>query len=115
MRDINALKRNKTFIEKPTANAIKVDINKLDYYVYIDVFKDYIKHIPYYLRNLDILIKKELFEKYKPYFISYTLQRRPFLKKYYPSCKIYPNDKEFILRYFKELLGKHFIQTREEG
>lgn len=114
LRDINALKRNKTFIEKPTTNAIKVNINKLDYYVYIDVFKDFIEHIPYYFGNLDILINRKIFSKYRKYFISYAIRKRPFLRKYYLSYKIYCNDKDFILEYFKELLGDHFISIKEK-
>ena len=109
LRDINALKRNRTFIDKPTRNAIKVDVNKLDYYIYVDVFKDFVECIPYYLGNLDIIINSKLFDKYKSYFISYALKKYPFLNKYYQNCKIYSNDKDFILKYFMKLLGEHFI------
>jgi hypothetical protein len=109
LRDINALRRNKTFIKNKTANAIKVDVNKLDYYVYIDVFKDFIEHIPYYFGNLDIPINKKLFNEYRDYFISYAIKKWPFLSKYYPIHKTYHNDKKFILEYFKKLLGNHFI------
>jgi len=114
LRDINALKRNKTFLEKPTRNAIKVDIDKLDYYIYIDVFKDFSRHIPYYFGNLDIFINRKLFAKYKKYFISYALKKWSFLRKYYSNHKIYANDKVFILKYFKELLGNHFLHIKEE-
>lgn len=114
LRDINALKRNKTFIEKPTSNAIKVDVSKLDYYIYVDVFKDFVEHIPYYLGNLDIIFSQSLFEKYKIYFISYALKKWDFLHKYYPDHKLYEFDKICILEYFKELLGTHFITKKEK-
>ncbi len=114
LRDINALKRNKTFIEKPIANAVKVDIDKLDYYIYVDIFKDFIRHVPYYFGNLDILIDTQLFRRYKDYFISYALKKYPFLKKHYPNYKIHSKDKTFILKYFKELLKSHFIPEKEK-
>ena len=114
LRDINALRRNQTFIMKATTNAIKIDINKLDYYVYIDVFKDFLNYIPYYFGNLDIPINRNLFKKYKDYFISYALKKRPFLRKFYPSHKIYYNDKDYILEYFKNLLGNHFTYIKEK-
>jgi len=114
LRDINALKRNRTFIEKPNANAIKVDIGKLDYYVYVDVFKDFAHHIPYYFGNLDIIIDRSLFVKYRKYFVSYALKKWSFLSKYYSKHKIYANDRNFILKYFEELLGDHFISVKEE-
>ncbi len=108
LRDINALKRNRTFINKPTSNAVKVAIDKLDYYVYVDVFKDFINFIPYYLGNLDIIINKALFLKYKTYFISYDLKKRNFLNNYYHHQKTYRNDTEQIIQYFKNLLKEHF-------
>ncbi|WP_297453621.1 Eco57I restriction-modification methylase domain-containing protein [Persephonella sp.] len=114
LRDINALKRNKTFIEKPIANAVKVDIDKLDYYIYVDIFKDFIRHVPYYFGNLDILIDTQLFRRYKDYFISYALKKYPFLKKHYSNSKIHPKDETFILKYFKELLKGHFIPIKEK-
>lgn len=107
LRDINALKRNKTFIDKPTSNAVKVKIDQLDYYVYVDVFKDFISFIPYYLVNLDVIINKALFMKYKRYFISYALKKRNFLRKYY-HYKTHKNDIGQIKQYFRKLLKEHF-------
>lgn len=58
MRDINALKRNKTFISKRCGNAVDVDPAKLSYYCYIDCFKKYLEknyiEVPYYLGNLNV-------------------------------------------------------------
>ena len=111
LRDINALKRNRTFIDKPINNAIKIDLEKLDYYVYVDVFKDFIDFIPFYLRNLDILFDKKLFEKYKSYFISYSLRKNEKLKNKYPNFKYFDNDKEKIKEYVKKLLKEHYNEN----
>ncbi len=110
LRDINALKRNKTFLEKPIKNALRIDPAKLDYYLYVDIFKEFIRHIPYYLGNLDIIINTELFEQYKKYFISHSLKKRPSLKKYYPNFPHEAQDLKFIEEYFRELLGNHYVE-----
>jgi len=113
MRDINALKRNRTFIEKTSSNAIIVDKTKLDYYIYVDVFKRYANHIPYYLGNCDVIINNKLFLKFKKYFILDSLFYQPQLRKYYAkfdfSQKHYKNlAKEKINLYLKQLLGEHY-------
>lgn len=53
MRDINALRRSRTFIKDRIANAIDVDPDKLAYYCYVDCFKRY-ADIPYYLGNFNV-------------------------------------------------------------
>lgn len=104
LRDINALKRNKTFLDYQTQNSICVDLEKLDYYVYVDVFKDFIEKIPYYLGNLDIIIDNNLYKEYKEFFISYALSKRPFLKNYYKNFKIKPFSAQKIEEYFNKIL-----------
>ncbi len=110
MRDVNALKRNRTFIQNFGYNTIILDKTKLDYYVYVDVFKQYSKVIPYYFGNLDVIIDNELFIKYKKYFIQEALNRWDFLKNYYTKEKF---DIQLvrgkIVEYFKELLGEHYV------
>ena len=110
MRDINALKRNRTFIQNFGYNTIILDKTKLDYYVYVDVFKQYSKVIPYYFGNLDVIIDNELFIKYKKYFIQEALNRWDFLKNYYTKEKF---DIQLvrgkIVEYFKELIGEHYV------
>ena len=61
LRDINALRRCRTFLDKPTANALQVTPEQLPYYCYIDCFKDYLDEVPYYLGNFDIPIDLEQF------------------------------------------------------
>ena len=68
MRDINALKRNQTFVKNFGFNTIVIDKNKLDYYVYVDVFKRFADKVPYYFGNCDVLIDDSLFQKYKKIF-----------------------------------------------
>ena len=110
MRDLNALKRNRTFVEKYSYNTIIVDKEKLDYYVYVDVVKQFSKVFPYYFGNLDVLIDDKLFEEYKFYFIQDALNRWKFLEKFYKKENI---DIKFIkkklIEYFKNLLGEHYV------
>lgn len=60
LRDINALKRSRTFLSARTANAVDVDPTKLAYYCYIDCFKRYAQ-VPYWLGNLNIPFCREGF------------------------------------------------------
>ena len=53
MRDVNALKRSRTFIAGRIANAVDVDPDKLAYYCYVDCFKRYAAP-PYYLGNFNV-------------------------------------------------------------
>lgn len=93
LRDINALRRSKTFISKNTANAVYVTQDKYSLYCYVDVFKQIIKHIPYYLGNCDILIDFKKFKALESAFIKAS------------ENKILGED---IMQYFKDLLGEHY-------
>ena len=53
MRDINALRRSRTFLQARIANAIDVNPEKLAYYRYVDCFKRYAE-VPYYLGNFNV-------------------------------------------------------------
>lgn len=64
MRDINALKRSRTFLSERIANAVDVDVEKLPYYCYVDCFKRFAK-VPYWMGNFDVPYRKDLFEEYK--------------------------------------------------
>lgn len=61
MRDINALRRSRTFIAERIANAVDVDPKKLAYYCYVDCFKRY-AIVPYYLGNFNVPFIREEFE-----------------------------------------------------
>jgi hypothetical protein len=114
MRDINALKRTRTFIEKETYNSIRVSKNKLAYYCYADIFKEYIKNIPYYFGNSDIMISHKKFEELKDIFILKSLKKYGFLNnllsKYFNRTKCNFNFE--IDSYFKELLGEHYVDFK---
>ena len=110
MRDINALKRNRTFVESYSANTIVIDKRKLDYYVYVDVFKRNLHRLPFYFGNCDVLIDNDQFRQCKPSFISDTVRHHPFLKKHF---RIDPMDKQQteseLDMYFKSLFGEHHV------
>ena len=62
MRDINALKRSRTFIKERIANAVDIQPDQLPYYCYIDCFKRYAQ-VPYWMGNFDVpFIANEFFD-----------------------------------------------------
>lgn len=109
MRDINALKRSRTFIEETTTNTVYVTRNKLDYYCYVDVFKKYIQHVPYYFGNCDVMIDDDAFLKIKSAFRYLSLRDHPHIKAGMPDKAdplLYRRD---VDAYFKKLLGEHYV------
>lgn len=104
LRDINALKRNRTFINEDTYNTVYVLMEKLPYYCYIDVFKQYSDKMPYFIGNCDVIIDDEKFNKIKECFIDQSIHTNPVLKNKFNFRKI-PDAKLKIDNYFKELLG----------
>ena len=110
MRDINALKRNRTFVESYSTNTIVIDKQKLDYYAYIDVFKRNLHRLPFYFGNCDVLIDDNLFKQYKSAFISDTVRHHPFVKKHFQTNPIETQQASSRLdTYFKLLLGEHHV------
>ncbi len=114
MRDINALKRNRTFVAKHSSNTIIIDKPKLDYYIYTDVFKQFSKHVPYYFGNCNVLIDNALFKQYKKYFILEALSRHQYLRQYFPifdfsKTELLTFAKQKINQYFQQLLGAHYV------
>ena len=110
MRDINALKRNRTFVESYSANTIVIDKRKLDYYAYVDVFKRNLHRLPFYFGNCDVLIDDNLFRQYKSCFISDTVRHHPSLKKHFQLKPIEEQQAASGLdMYFKLLLGEHHV------
>jgi len=113
LRDINALKRNRTFIDSDTYNTVYILMDKLPYYCYIDVFKQYADKMPYFIGNCDILIDNKKFNEIKECFIAQSVHTNPILKNKFKFREI-PNAKLKIENYFKELLGsklgKKYVQ-----
>lgn len=68
-RDINALKRCRTFIKNRIPNAVDVNPDQLDFYCYIDCFKMF-ANIPYWLGNFDVPFIEKDFSHYKDDFIT---------------------------------------------
>lgn len=88
MRDINALKRNKTFVSKECSFKIAVSEDKLEYYYYVHHFKQFAKRLPYYFGNLDVFIDNDEFLK---------------------VCEDFKNERtnETIDKYFENLFVKY--------
>ena len=70
MRDINALKRNKTFLAEKSANAITIEHKELPYYHYVNLFKKYAKELPFWCGNLDVFIDNSFFSKHVEDFVK---------------------------------------------
>lgn len=104
MRDINALNRSKTFIQNYSANAVVIDKKNFAYYCYVDVFKQYIKYLPYYYGNLEVFINNDEFLKIKDVFISNSVARHPWLEQKGVSYNKNP-DFRLIDEYFKKLFN----------
>ncbi len=114
MRDINALKRNKTFVNKYSSNTIIIDKSKLDYYIYVDVFKQFAHKVPYYFGNCNVMIDNNLFAKYKKYFILEALSRHSYLRDCFATFDFSKIEllyfaKQKVNEYFQQLLGMHYV------
>lgn len=108
MRDINALKRNATFVKRYSNNSIVIDPSKLDFYVYVDVFKRHLDKLPFYFGNCDVPINIELFEEYRDFFIYNAVARHSKLKEYFQEIEIPSEPQRGLDSYFKLLLGDHY-------
>ncbi|MDR2904477.1 MAG: N-6 DNA methylase [Helicobacteraceae bacterium] len=104
LRDINALRRNRTFIDSDTYNTVYVLMEKLPYYCYIDVFKQYVDKMPYFIGNCDVIIDNDEFIKIKECFIYQSVKTNPVLRNI--EFRETPDAKLKIDNYFKKLLTK---------
>ncbi len=101
MRDINALRRARTFVESDTAHTVYVTREQLPYYCYVDVFKRYATHVPYYFGNCDVMIDPDAFAPLQEAFCRASV--------YGGARRSDAADEEAIGHYFKELLGTHYL------
>lgn len=76
LRDINALKRSRTFIKERCSNAVDINPEKLSYYCYLDCFKKY-ANIPYYMGNFDVPFDKATFPKIEKDVLSVSMYNHP--------------------------------------
>ena len=99
LRDINALRRCRTFLAKPTTNAVQVTPEQLPYYCYIDCFKDYIDKVPYYLGNFDIPIDLKQFNRCRDAVVAVSQWKHPevFGPHPKPPAKTFQIVKKLVL------------------
>ncbi|CAJ2376075.1 MAG: class I SAM-dependent methyltransferase [Gammaproteobacteria bacterium] len=114
MRDINALRRNQTFVNRSSKNTIAIDPGKLEYYMYVDVFKRFARHVPYYFGNCDVLINHALFKKNRRHFILASVSANPALRGLIPKideleARHLHSSQQKIGEYFRRLLGPHYV------
>lgn len=109
LRDINALKRSRTFVNKTTSGTIFVTENKLPYYCYVDIFKTFISHIPYYFGNCDVMIDNNKFLNIQDCFEVLSAKRFCNLKPFIKSSKTVEEATKLVGNYFKDLLGEHYV------
>lgn len=81
LRDINALRRNQTFMKKATSNSIKVFKENLKYYCYIDFFKKYSSNLPYHFGNFDVFIDNDKFLQIQNEFVNSFYQKKYNIEK----------------------------------
>lgn len=107
LRDINALKRSRTFIDNDMSNTVYVTKDQFAYYCYIDTFKRRIAdRLPYYFGNCDIMIDDDEFKKIKESFIYDSVNNNYVLRKQFKYKKIEDSEKN-INKYFTKLLGDY--------
>lgn len=84
LRDINALSRNKTFIDKEISNSVDIELNDLYKYAWIDYFKNNFKPKNMYLyANLSPLIFDDINDdNIKKILISYVYNNNEILKNF---------------------------------
>jgi hypothetical protein len=103
MRDINALKRSRTFIKERITNAIDVDPDKLPYYCYIDCFKRFAE-VPYYLGNFNVPFDSSCFGDIKEDVLAISKSKFPDIFNEEVSAS---EDSEVRVRkYIKKVLSK---------
>ncbi len=97
LRDINALKRSRTFIKERCAGAVDVNPEELSYYCYLDCFKRY-ADVPYYMGNFDVPFDKETFPEIEKAVLAVSKFHHPeiFGKCPRPSAAEESAVKEYI-------------------
>jgi tRNA G10 N-methylase Trm11 len=104
MRDINALKRSRTFLKEDIPNAIQIKSAQLKYFHYIDVFKDYAKeNLPYYLGNLEVMIDDKLFLEYERGFEVVSKHKHSDIFGECFDTESVENSKRMVGEYFEKL------------
>ena len=108
LRDINALRRSRTFLKNEITNAVRVKREQFSFYCYIDAFKDNLCHMPYYFGNSNIFINLENFKRLETLFVRRSLAKHKFLTKL-EQPPLNHTEEQYISEYFKNLLGEHYV------
>ena len=103
LRDINALKRSRTFVKDRCSNAVDVDPKKLSYYCYLDCFKKYAK-IPYYMGNFDVPFDRKTFPSIEKAVVAISKYDHPdvFGESRKPSAK----TEQKVIDYIEGILSR---------
>ncbi len=101
LRDINALKRSRTFIKERCSNAVDVNPEKLPYYCYLDCFKRY-ADVPYYMGNFDVPFDKATFPEIENAVLAVSKFHHPevFGKSPKPSA----SEERAVVKYIARML-----------
>ncbi|MGI6680107.1 MAG: hypothetical protein ACOX3T_01220 [Bdellovibrionota bacterium] len=96
-RDINALKRCRTFMKERTAATVDINPDKLSYYCYLDCFKRF-ANVPYYLGNMNVPFIKDTFSNIENDILTISKYNNPLVfgvsKK--PTQKQIENVEKYI-------------------
>lgn len=103
MRDINALKRSRTFIKDRITNAVDINPEKLAYYCYIDCFKRY-SDVPYWMGNFNVPFIEKDFEKVRGFVVADAKYHNPSVFGVQP--KIADDEVDVIREYIKNSILK---------
>jgi len=116
IRDINALRRSRTFLAGRIPNAVDVDPKMLAYYCYIDSFKHYAV-IPYYLGNFNVPYIRDRFSEISNDVVSISryLHQDIFGKALKPSDDTLNRVKSYIDRSIKGKVDKECKPMKQKS
>jgi len=109
LRDINALKRNRTFLKFYRPGCIIIQPAMLKFYIYVDVFKNNLHRLPYFYGNCDVFIDRALFQEHESSFIRDSLNRHPYLAKSLGEDIPTTYDVSSIDSYFNQLMERYHV------
>ncbi len=104
LRDVNALRRSRTFLAERTAGAVDVPPDKLPYYCYIDLFKEY-AHVPYWMGNFDVPFRAESFSRCADDICALSKSRHPEIFGAQPPAE--PKAERRVRAYINAVLKSH--------
>lgn len=103
LRDVNALRRCHTFITERCAGAVDVAPDKLAYYCYIDLFKEYAR-APYWMGNFDVPFRRKSFSRYAADITALSKSRHPEVFGAQPP--IPPETERRVIAYIRSVLKR---------